>query len=570
MSVAANKKDAAPTKRQPTEQQAWQSSPVLAWVVRVLVFALPIAGAWLSIRLLSGFFVRPAGKVGLGIWVAQAGVLGFSASFLIEKVTRRLVPIAALLNMSLVFPDQAPSRFSLALRAGTVRQQQKKLAEIRTNGLADSASAAAEEAIELVTMLGQHDRLTRGHTERVRAFSDLIAQEMHLSTQDREKLAWGSMLHDVGKMAVRPDILNKPGRPTEEEWEILKHHPSAGKKLLEPLESWLGDWLLAASEHHERWDGNGYPAGLSGNDISLAGRITAVADAYDVMTSRRSYKAPMPAEEAREELVRCAGGQFDPDVVRAFLNVSLGHKWRAGPFAWLLELPGVANGISAVPSAVVTSGAVASSVIVSAVAVGPLQNDVPEQPLAFESAQVIESTTSTSTATTTTAIPIATTTSIVVPTSTSTEEPTTTTATTATTATPPEQATTTGATTPTTPATTTTNPPTTTTSTTQATTTTAAPVQAANFANADHITLESGKNKKINLLDNDTVPAAGLNEASLTIVSSPQHAVQAYVHDGHVHYESEDDYEGVDRFTYRICDNNDTCSTALVTVTLED
>ncbi len=115
------------------------------------------------------------------------------------------------------------------------------------------------------------------------------------------------MLHDLGKLNVPSEILNKPGSPDETEWAILQTHPTAAAELLEPLRPWLGDWINAAAEHHERWDGAGYPLGLAGTEISLAGRITAVADAFDVITSRRSYKESMSAETARQELIRCAG-----------------------------------------------------------------------------------------------------------------------------------------------------------------------------------------------------------------------------------------------------------------------
>ncbi|NIR39344.1 MAG: HD domain-containing protein, partial [Actinobacteria bacterium] len=93
-------------------------------------------------------------------------------------------------------------------------------------------------------------------------------------------------------------------------------HPNEGWKLVQPLRGWLGEWARATRDHHERWDGGGYPRGLRGHEISRAGRIVAVVDAFDVMTSRRTYSEPMSFETARAELARCAGAQFDPDVVR--------------------------------------------------------------------------------------------------------------------------------------------------------------------------------------------------------------------------------------------------------------
>ncbi len=107
-----------------------------------------------------------------------------------------------------------------------------------------------------------------------------------------------------------------------------------------PLKEWLGEWGRAVGEHHERWDGEGYPTGLSGTDISYAARIVAVADVFDVITSARSYKDPIPATAAREEIARCSGTHFDPDVVRAFLNLSIGRlRLAMGPLSLLAQSP---------------------------------------------------------------------------------------------------------------------------------------------------------------------------------------------------------------------------------------
>src|SRR5205807_10372018 len=170
--------------------------------------------------------------------------------------------------------------------------------------------------------LTAHDRRTRGHSERVRALSELIAEELHLAPEERDRLRWASLLHDCGKVTVDSRILNKPGPLDEEEWAIMRRHPEEGARIAFPLRDWLGEWSLAIAQHHERWDGHGYPRGLTGEEISLAARIVAVADAFDVMTSARSYQGPMSTAAARTELTAMAGAQFDPAVVRAFLLVS--------------------------------------------------------------------------------------------------------------------------------------------------------------------------------------------------------------------------------------------------------
>ena len=302
-----------------------------------------------------------------------------AVSAALVHLLRRLTPLVALLNMSLVFPDSVPSRFGLALRTGTV----KRLMAEPALRLSSSAQAAAEEALLLISHLGKHDAQTRGHTERVRAYADVIGQQMGLSEAELNGLRWGTLLHDVGKLSVPAEILNKPGKPTAEEWEILRGHPEAAIPILEPLQGWLGEWLLAASQHHEKWDGSGYPNGLSGNEISLAGRIAAVADAYDVITSRRSYKEAMSSEAARSEMVKSAGTHFDPMVVRSLLEASVNKSGYTRRMGWILELPGVASTFSTAGHAIGAS--VASIMIATAATLSgttPLDEQPPES-LAF-------------------------------------------------------------------------------------------------------------------------------------------------------------------------------------------
>lgn len=331
---------ASPTRgaSEPVER-LWHARTGLATLVRIVAFCVPLLASLLALRQFGWLLFRPPGRLGLALWIVQAAPIGALVSAAVERGTRRLLPLATLLNLAMVFPDQAPSRFALALRAGTVTKLSKRVEEISTTGLGQSHQAAATKAIELVAILSQHDRLTRGHSERVRAIADLIATELGMSEPDRLRLAWGVLLHDIGKLLVPPEILNKAGALSDDEWLTLQGHPAAGLKFLQPLSGWLGSWLLSAADHHERWDGTGYPQGLRGTDISLAGRITAVADAYDVITSKRSYKQAMSVHAARKELVDCAGTQFDPAIVRSFLKVSIGRRRSLGPFTWLSDVP---------------------------------------------------------------------------------------------------------------------------------------------------------------------------------------------------------------------------------------
>ena len=137
-----------------------------------------------------------------------------------------------------------------------------------------------------------HDRLTRGHSERVRAYTHMVGEELKITGAALDHLRWSALLHDIGKLLVSAEILNKPGKLTDTEFEAIKQHPQFGRELVQPLVGWLGDSARAVWEHHERWDGQGYPSGLSGTDISLAGRIVAVTDAFDVMTSVAVVQGP--------------------------------------------------------------------------------------------------------------------------------------------------------------------------------------------------------------------------------------------------------------------------------------
>jgi putative nucleotidyltransferase with HDIG domain len=178
----------------------------------------------------------------------------------------------------------------------------------------------------LVAALDARDSETAGHSERVADLTMAIAAELGIKpdTDEWRYISWGALLHDVGKIAIPDQILRKPGRLDDEEWESMRQHPRAGWDILQSV-----DFLAPASEivlaHHERYDGHGYPAGLAGDTIPLGARIFMIADAFDAMTSDRSYRAAMPAEEALAEILRNSGSQFDPAAVRAFLSVYQGR-----------------------------------------------------------------------------------------------------------------------------------------------------------------------------------------------------------------------------------------------------
>ena len=347
----------------------WQPHPCLAALVRALVLLTPIAASIAFVHFASRLVGPPAGSdAALAAWWIGLAACATGVLIGFDRLLRRLLPLAALLKLALVFPDEAPSRFRTALETGTTADLEQRLAAARAGSETAAPVEAAERLRGFVAALSTHDRVTRGHSERVRAYAQLIAKELRLGSDDLDRLNWAALLHDIGKLEVPCEILNKPGRPTDAEWMLIRSHPELGARLAEPLRAWLGGWTDAISDHHERWDGKGYPAALQGDEISLAGRIVAVADVFDVITSARSYKASGSAVDARGEIARCSGAQFDPRIVRAFLSVSLGRlRLAMGPLSWLAQAPIIGRIPLAPGLATVASSAVA---VIGSVAAG--------------------------------------------------------------------------------------------------------------------------------------------------------------------------------------------------------
>ncbi len=163
------------------------------------------------------------------------------------------------------------------------------------------------------------DQFTQSHSQKVSGYSVLIAEAMGLAGPEIEEIRLGGMLHDVGKVGITESILNKCGPLNPDEWETMKRHVEYGAKLLEPLRGTERIREMVA-HHHEFYDGSGYPQGLAGNQIPLGARIVAIADAYDTITSERTYKKARTPDEAFQELERCGGAQFDPELVQAFVS----------------------------------------------------------------------------------------------------------------------------------------------------------------------------------------------------------------------------------------------------------
>jgi putative nucleotidyltransferase with HDIG domain len=219
---------------------------------------------------------------------------------------------------------RALEHYDLVVAKQRYENHLEELVEQRTIEL-DKALNSLEGAYRstlkaLTAALETRDSETHGHSERVVSYSLRLGREYGLNSEEMKSLEFGSLLHDIGKIGVPDSILRKPAKLTEEEWVRMREHPLHGQQILRGIEFLQGASRVVA-QHHEKWDGTGYPLGLRKEEIDICARIFAVADAFDAITSDRVYRRGKPYEAASQELDDWAGRQFDPKVVEAFHRV---------------------------------------------------------------------------------------------------------------------------------------------------------------------------------------------------------------------------------------------------------
>ena len=190
--------------------------------------------------------------------------------------------------------------------------------QVKTTSALETAQTT--HAIHALTAAASaRDGDTHEHANRMVELAEATAHRLNCDGDEIRLIRLAALLHDIGKIGIPDAILHKPGPLTSEEWSVMRSHPEIGRNILERTGGVLRSLANVVAAHHERWDGSGYPLRLKGEDIPLGARILSVVDSYDAMTARRVYREPLSSEEARAELQRCAGSQFDPCVVVAFL-----------------------------------------------------------------------------------------------------------------------------------------------------------------------------------------------------------------------------------------------------------
>ncbi len=291
-------------------------------------------------------------EVGTGIsgWVAQharpllienihenPGVVEMSRrlqdpSFICVPLERKQPPVYEALSSGIEFPNVLGVLNVNRKKAG----RQFTESDLKILSIIANHAAAALENVRLIKnvedahlatlqsmalLLEAKDAYTHGHSERVRSYSLMAARKMGMPEQDIDVLRVAAPLHDLGKIGITDNLLNKDGAPTSDEWDMIKKHPILGYDVLVPVRLLTKEHLNLVRGHHERMDGTGYPDGLKGDQIPPATHVIIVADAYDAMSSDRAYRPALSPEKIIAQLRRFSGSQFSPDVAETFVNM---------------------------------------------------------------------------------------------------------------------------------------------------------------------------------------------------------------------------------------------------------
>lgn len=244
----------------------------------------------------------------------------FSSIPLVASVLQIFAYGVSLTNISLVGMSALLYIFELQEMNKQIEEANQREIDLLKDEQAKIRTMLEQTAQALATAIDAKDKYTHGHSSRVADYSRMIAKRAGLPEKDIEETYYAALLHDVGKIGVNDAIINKDGKLTDEEFAEIKKHPVIGSHILSTISE--SPYLkIGANYHHERYDGKGYPENLAGNDIPEMARIIAVADAYDAMTSKRSYRDPLPQQKVRDEIQNGLGKQFDPKYGQIMLDL---------------------------------------------------------------------------------------------------------------------------------------------------------------------------------------------------------------------------------------------------------
>jgi diguanylate cyclase (GGDEF)-like protein len=282
--------------------------------------------AWLRLR-----HPAPVSRVlrdgdGDGTVVSTAGIAGFVGLMGATALTHGSIPLAVVAALVVIALIRHARSLILAL-------DNRRLVSVALRSQAERSAQHHASLLALTAALEARDGYTGRHGEETTSLTSQVAEALGLPADERREIDTVALLHDVGKIGTPNEILHKDGPLTEEEWVVMREHPVVGERILRQVPGF--EAVATAVRHeHERWDGSGYPDGISGEEIPLASRIVLVCDAYHAMTSDRPYRRAMPIADAIAELERHAGTQFDPAVVRALVGLLRADDLVVGPGAY--------------------------------------------------------------------------------------------------------------------------------------------------------------------------------------------------------------------------------------------
>lgn len=290
-----------------------------AFLISFAALALVIGGAFALERWVASPAVQLAAAAAIAL--AASWFAARFAARLLARPVRRIADATAEMARTGLLRDDFRGTGSRVAEVRELESALGQLVESVQRSQSDRERSYVEAVGAVVAAVDARDQETSGHSFRVARYALALARAMGIEENERLRaIEWGSLLHDVGKIAVPDAILRKVGPLTEEEWHIMRQHASWGYEILADVQ-FLRPALDIVYGHHERWDGTGYPRGLSGERIPLAARIFAVVDTYDAITSERPYRRAHSHREAIAEVRRVAGTQLDPKVADRFLSI---------------------------------------------------------------------------------------------------------------------------------------------------------------------------------------------------------------------------------------------------------